>query len=934
MKSPYSILLIILITSLVTLGQVPQTTSFQGLLTNSDGSVVSDGSYSLNFKLYDAATSGTMLWEETQAVSTTGGVFNVILGKVTVLVLQFDKPYWLEMSIDGGAALSPRVEFTSSFYSLMSKSVEDSTVSTAKLQDNAVTTEKLTDGAVTQAKLHSGVSLPPGGTAGGDLVGDYPNPSIAENAVNGTKVTDNTLTSDDIATNLLSSIDGVINDGGDVDLVAGSNITITPDNEANTVTISADGVGGGDITSVTAGAGLTGGGSSGDLVINTGKGAGISVSADEVSLDTTFSDGRYVNEGQANSVTSAMVTNNTLTSADISSNIISSLDGVVNDGGNVDLVEGSNITITPNDGANTITIATTSSGDNLGNHTATQNVKLNNHWLSGDGGNEGVFVSADGNVGIATDNPSSLYKLHVMQSTDQLGKAAIFGHATVSPPTSFGGYGIYGLRSSDGAGGAGVFGEASGGGHGVYGLTDDELDGSAIYGVHTTGGYAGYFLGKGYFSGNLGIGIATPQQKLHVDGLARFDVTDNAQINISTPEGWPGLIAFTPNGHRRDIIFDNSSIRLLTSSTSSSPSGANGITIIENGNVGIGTTNPQSMLSVGGDGFPFYKLSVSSDMGGVFGEATNSGDVENYGGVFRAFGNQGQGVHGLATGGYGRGVYGEASGTSGRGVEGVASNTGEVANHGGYFEAAGKSGRGVEGVASNTGDVTNFGGAFFALGKEGYGVYGYAFNYGEGRNYGGAFRADGSSGRGVYGNADGTYGIGIYGEGTYYAGYFLGDARVTGNLQKGGGSFLIDHPLDPENKNLSHSFVESPDMMNIYNGNVTTDGNGNADVELPEWFEALNRDFRYQLTVIGEFAQAIVSQKISNNRFSIKTDKPNVEVSWQVTGIRQDAFANANRIPVEEVKNPEDRGKYLHPKAFGMPESMGVDYDEKHEKER
>ena len=121
-------------------------------------------------------------------------------------------------------------------------------------------------------------------------------------------------------------------------------------------------------------------------------------------------------------------------------------------------------------------------------------------------------------------------------------------------------------------------------------------------------------------------------------------------------------------------------------------------------------------------------------------------------------------------------------------------------------------------------------------------------------------------------------------------------------LQVGRDSFKIDHPLDPANKYLSHSFVESPDMMNIYNGNVVTDGNGDALVPLPEWFETLNRDFRYQLTVIGQFAQAIVANKVANNQFSIKTDKPNVEVSWQVTGIRQDAWANAHRIPVEEEK--------------------------------
>jgi hypothetical protein len=99
---------------------------------------------------------------------------------------------------------------------------------------------------------------------------------------------------------------------------------------------------------------------------------------------------------------------------------------------------------------------------------------------------------------------------------------------------------------------------------------------------------------------------------------------------------------------------------------------------------------------------------------------------------------------------------------------------------------------------------------------------------------------------------------------------------------------------------------------------------GDAIVELPDWFETLNRDFRYQLTVIGEFAQAIVSGKIANHRFAIKTDKPNVEVSWQVTGIRQDPWANAHRIPVEEIKPERERGLYLHPELYGAPIERGV----------
>jgi len=158
-----------------------------------------------------------------------------------------------------------------------------------------------------------------------------------------------------------------------------------------------------------------------------------------------------------------------------------------------------------------------------------------------------------------------------------------------------------------------------------------------------------------------------------------------------------------------------------------------------------------------------------------------------------------------------------------------------------------------------------------------------------------------------------------------------GNLNVGGTLTKGAGAFKIDHPLDPENKYLIHSFVESPDMMNIYNGNVVTDGNGKATVQLPDYFEALNMDFRYQLTVIGTFAQAIISREVSNNNFEIATNQPNVKVSWQVTGIRHDAYAEKNRLPNSVEKEAANKGKYLHPEAFNQPKSKGIFYSDPRE---
>jgi hypothetical protein len=157
-------------------------------------------------------------------------------------------------------------------------------------------------------------------------------------------------------------------------------------------------------------------------------------------------------------------------------------------------------------------------------------------------------------------------------------------------------------------------------------------------------------------------------------------------------------------------------------------------------------------------------------------------------------------------------------------------------------------------------------------------------------------------------------------------GLSAGAANIINLNATGTKNFQIDHPLDPANKYLVHSCVESDQRVNVYSGNVTTNARGEATVLLPDYFAALNRDFRYQLTCIGQFAQAIVTREIENNRFSIKTDKPRVKVSWQVTGERQDAYAKAHPMEVEVYKQGKERGRYLHPELYGRPREEGIHY--------
>ena len=336
-------------------------------------------------------------------------------------------------------------------------------------------------------------------------------------------------------------------------------------------------------------------------------------------------------------------------------------------------------------------------------------------------------------------------------------------------------------------------------------------------------------------------------------------------------------------------------------------------------------------------------------------------------------------VQNIASGASGSGIYAETGASAGRAVYGVAaSNSG--ANAGVYGQSESSQGTGVVGTGPAYG-VSGQG----AIGVDGMGdaigVRGTGTSYGVyatspltavqavsertaivGRSTGTTGTSVGVVGEasraGIVGTATGSDGsstgvsgtgfgfgvrgssptFGIYGEataGSGAAGFFVGRVNVTGMLTKGGGAFQIDHPLAPATRILRHSFVESPDMMNVYNGNATLDAQGEAVVDLPAYFEALNRDFRYQLTALGAPGPNLyIADRVAGNRFRIAGGSPGMGVSWQVTGVRQDAWANENRIVAEEDKPPEQQGRYLHPSAFGRPREQGVDYDAAWEAQR
>jgi len=290
----------------------------------------------------------------------------------------------------------------------------------------------------------------------------------------------------------------------------------------------------------------------------------------------------------------------------------------------------------------------------------------------------------------------------------------------------------------------------------------------------------------------------------------------------------------------------------------------------------------------------------------------------------RGIANSGVGLYGASTDGYAIRGYTAGSGTVG------FFETNEPTNPNPVILARTDSTQGdvygVHAIIESTspgGYSAGVRGENYGTGGGGIGVWGSQ----DGSGWG-VYGSTSGAGRGVFGDATGLGGAGVYGLGYSgaYAGYFNGNVHVAGTLSKSAGSFKIDHPLDPAGKTLSHSFVESPDMKNIYDGVATLDADGRAEVTLPDYFEALNEDFRYQLTCLGGYAPVYIEREISASSFVIAGGKAGLRVSWQVTGTRHDAYAQQHPIVVEQDKPEGERGKYLNPEAFGKPAELGIGY--------
>ncbi len=437
----------------------------------------------------------------------------------------------------------------------------------------------------------------------------------------------------------------------------------------------------------------------------------------------------------------------------------------------------------------------------------------------------------------------------------------------------------------------------------------------------TQNGSGTALLGSSTSSSGLEVGVnglASGFDGVGVSGYASHATGDTYGV-IGTAESPAGTGVF---GYARSTIGGGVGVRAITDSPSGYAILADNSAATGNG-AGIRSTvqSPDATAivavatSTSGSSYGLYGVSNGATGTGVFGG----------GGYY--------GVHGQTPGSSGAAVYAQATNTTGTAV-GVLSVSSSPTGLAGYFIGdtifAGNVGIGtipapgsqlfVSGSASECLLLSNLvGRGLQSVATHDTAVWGRTTDGFAGVDA----RNGGTSGIALYAEAFSGAGstVGVFGVAPSPAGYAVWAQGRSG--ASGTKSFRIDHPLDPENKYLLHYSAEGPEALNVYCGTVRTDEQGEAWVQLPNYFESINRDFKYQLTIVDDtdsdlFVQAKVARKIKGNRFKVRTNAPNIEVSWEVKGVRNDRWVQAYGAPVETEKPFEERGKYQHPELYGL----------------
>jgi hypothetical protein len=718
---------------------IPQMLSYQGRLTDTLGVPVADTTYSVTFRLYDVLSGGSPLWSETQQVRTKTGLFSVLLGSVTPIdSMPASGAAYIGMAMEGGSELSPRLRIASAAY--------------AYLTAMAANSDRL------QGKDTAAFAA-----AGHNHDATYVNEGQM-NSVTTTMVMDGSITGTLI--NRMGAATGQV--------LKWTGSAWGPGNDSL-------GMGGGTVTKV---ANATGVVCSPNPITDSGT----------VRFDTTWGDTRFVNEGQANSVTSSMITNGTIVAVDLSQMGASS--------GQVMKWTGS---------------AWTPRNDSIG--------------------------GASDNAWMRSGSDSVLYTVHPL-----------------------------GIARSGAT------------------LLGSKKHTHVNFGVACTTGTA---LNDSFvtISGGTRNRVAAPYGTIG-GGFGNLVTAENAVVAGGDQNRADSAYASVVGGS------SNEASNLFASIIGGESNRARGTYAVVGGGcsndaygycatVAGGISNDaESIYSTvcGGDGN--YAVGWAACVGGGEGNGAEAENATIAGGD----GNQASGYCSTIGGGWANHITG----------------TGEYATIGGgkynYIDSAVSAGATIGGGEDNC--------AFGSMST----VSGGYRNRASGSNasVGGGY-ADTSAGD--YGFTTGNHSVvpSSYDNSAAFNGQVATASNQLrcGTLSKAGGSFTIDHPLDPNGKILNHYFVESPDMSNLYSGSVVLDVSGRGEVRLPDYFDVLNRNPRVQLTGVGT-SDVYVAEDVGGNRLAVG-GKPGTKVYWQVTGDRKDLSAEAIRrlMPVEQPKTGALAGRML-----------------------
>jgi len=495
---------------------VPELIDYQGRLTDDNSDPV-NGSVSIEFNIYDVDSGGVALWTETQTVDVSDGLFQVTLGDVTALDLTFENDsHWLGINVAADGEMIPRTRITSTAYAINAGDVKGHDIHPTSVSIDGY-------GAVVNA---SGEWTGEGIPVTGDLDLGY-NSNIQFGDFD-TRIDDN---GDDMYVYTVNDL-----------FLRATEVDVSQDMEVHSTLTAYEFVGDGSgLTNVPGddlgdhsatqnvrllGNWLSGDGGNEGIHVSYAGSVGIGTSSPSAKLDVAG--GAEINGDLSVANDIEFNESSKIVFGDTSTRIQDNADDLYlfseddlyynsnnhNFTGDMDVNGGIVADSFSGDGS----ALTGVSGDDLGDHTATQNVKLDGNWLSNDGGNEGVFVATDGDVGIGTASPgavldvsgSGTYGLRVTETSGADTKFEIepYGEMTLSYGTN------EHVRIGSDAGPAGF-----------VQLTDVGVTRVRISGDEGTDSY--------FNAGDVGIGTMTPSTDLEVNGTIS---TTDLGIGTTTPE--------------------------------------------------------------------------------------------------------------------------------------------------------------------------------------------------------------------------------------------------------------------------------------------------------------------------------------------------------------------------------------------------------------